>query len=1084
MSRCSLGSFLIAGVSLTQLTGVAPLMAQIQGDNTLGTQVNGSPTITCTAVCTITGGTLSGSNRFHSFAQFSLTAPGSSATFTNDNPAIRTIISRVTGGQPSFVNGSIIADGISPNFDLFLINPSGITFGANADLQLNGSFLASTAQSVLFSDNLIFPATATTTPLLSINVPVGLQLGTSAAPIRIQGNNFSPFLNVSTGKTLALVGGNLQIAGSLLDVINGTIELGSVGPNSLIQIIPTTTGFRLNYDAVPNFQDITLTNSATISGRGSDIQVRGQNIILTDGSKIAANPSLTQAGGVLNVIASESIKLIGTSLAPLNSPSGFFAQTVGNLSGGRIQATARNLIIRDGGQIYSSTASNGQGGAIQIQASDFVEVTSPEKGLVSGIFSQSLGSVFNPSATGQGGDISISSDRLFVRGEAAISASTNTNGRGGNITINSPNRVELIGYLGATSTGLDVQTISPLPGAGAAGNLQITTGQLIVRDEAQATVQSLGAGVAGTLQVTADQVLLDNGASLSATTQATAGGTIQLQSQNAIALSSNSSILSSTVDGQAGAINLQSGSNIHLSGSRVLSEATGQGSAGAINVSSVQLALAQDSRISVNSRGLGSAGNLNIATTQVSLQQGFLTGETQFGSGGNIRLQHLDTLLMSNLSQISASTVDGTGGAITIAANNQILLDKSSQISAMATGNGSAGSMQLTTGRLDVRGGSQASVSSRGTGNAGNLDITAPEVTLQQGTLAAGTQSGTGGNVRLQNLDTLSMTDLSQISASTGDGRGGDVIVTMSDRVSLDQFSQINAEATSNGSAGNIVVTTGTLTVQNNSQLNVKSQGSGSAGNLTVRSRDISMSDGARLFATTASGEGGNINVRADRSIILRRDSDIRTQALGTGNGGNIRLEAGLAILGVLSEDSDVIASAVTGRGGSIFAKAPVIIGFRLFDRVETAESDFIASSEFGIDGSLIISDNNPRQVPPLADNFARSGLAEGCVTNASSVDPNATPAGRFVATQRGGLPLNPTGTLSSQTLWQDDRPVAAGTAEIAPTVAPDSIVEANSWVRSPDGTILLTVSGTGGGESMPQVSLPAAMHCYLLMAQ
>ena len=107
-----------------------------------GTLVNGIQQLN------ITGGTQAGGNLFHSFQQFGVNA-GQTANFLS-NPNTQNILSRVTGGNASLINGLLQVSGSNAN--LYLINPSGIVFGQNASLNVPAAFTATTANGIRFGN--------------------------------------------------------------------------------------------------------------------------------------------------------------------------------------------------------------------------------------------------------------------------------------------------------------------------------------------------------------------------------------------------------------------------------------------------------------------------------------------------------------------------------------------------------------------------------------------------------------------------------------------------------------------------------------------------------------------------------------------------------------------------------------------------------------------------------------------------------------------------------------------------------------------------------------------------------------------
>jgi filamentous hemagglutinin family protein len=103
----------------------------------------------------ISGGQTIGANLFHSFSQFSV-SPGATADFQT-TAAIQNVLARVNGGNASAIDGLLKLSGSNAN--LYLMNPAGIIFGPNAQLNLPASFTATTATSIGFGSRTDYAAT-------------------------------------------------------------------------------------------------------------------------------------------------------------------------------------------------------------------------------------------------------------------------------------------------------------------------------------------------------------------------------------------------------------------------------------------------------------------------------------------------------------------------------------------------------------------------------------------------------------------------------------------------------------------------------------------------------------------------------------------------------------------------------------------------------------------------------------------------------------------------------------------------------------------------------------------------------------
>ena len=126
-TRRSLNYFstvLVGGLLFSSIGALSISYAEVTADTSsqgnLGTGVTAGPNFD------ITGGTRpgGGSNLFHGFDSFSVTS-SETANFINDSGlTTKNILSRVTGGDPSNIYGTIQTTDF-PGANLYLMNPAG-----------------------------------------------------------------------------------------------------------------------------------------------------------------------------------------------------------------------------------------------------------------------------------------------------------------------------------------------------------------------------------------------------------------------------------------------------------------------------------------------------------------------------------------------------------------------------------------------------------------------------------------------------------------------------------------------------------------------------------------------------------------------------------------------------------------------------------------------------------------------------------------------------------------------------------------------------------------------------------------------
>ncbi|NEO81582.1 filamentous hemagglutinin N-terminal domain-containing protein, partial [Moorena sp. SIO4G3] len=396
ISLMQLGLVALLEVSSLWLLLALPTIAQITPDSTLGnenSQVTPNQTIRGAVADLIEGGAIRDSNLFHSFIEFNV-SNGQRVYFANPD-GITNILTRVTGSTLSQILGTL---GVNGSANLFLLNPNGIAFGSSSRLDVAGSFVASTADSAVFDNGFNFSASdPNAPPLLTINIPIGLQYGSNPGSVNVIGAT----LGIDTGQTMALLGGEVNLNGATLQVPGGRVKLGGLSSPGTVALDGATS---VSFPDRVQRANVSLSNGSLVdvtNVNGGTIAINGANF---DMSQSTLQAGLTSGTSISDAVAGNiTINTNGNTNLSDKSLIANDIETNAIGNGGFIQLTTRDLTITGGSRVQTVTNSNGASGDIEINAKGTIDISGfTEDGLFSGILTRSAADTSGP-----GGNITI-----------------------------------------------------------------------------------------------------------------------------------------------------------------------------------------------------------------------------------------------------------------------------------------------------------------------------------------------------------------------------------------------------------------------------------------------------------------------------------------------------------------------------------------------------------------------------------------------------------------------------------------------------------------------------------------------------
>ncbi|MFP4101484.1 MAG: CHAT domain-containing protein [Coleofasciculus sp.] len=356
----------------------------------------------------IQGGSVSadGANLFHSFQQFGLDS-GQIANFLA-NPQTRNILGRVIGGDPSMINGLIQVTGSNAN--LFLLNPAGIIFGADAQLNVPADFTATTATTIGFGNNNWFNALGNNDYQSLVGVPNQFAFDVFQPGSIVNAGN----LTVAEGQNLTLLGGIVINTGQLT-APGGTITIAAVPGENLVRISQPGKLLSLEISPRPSNTDeplqlnpldlpvlltgtgetvdtgltVSPTNEVQLTESGTNLPTEAGTAIISgkldvSTSDFSASP---QIGGEVNVLG-DNVALIDAAINAFGANGGGTVRIGGEYQGsGTILPNALQTFVGHNSVINADALNQGNGGNVILWSDEitrFFGTISARGGLNSG----------------------------------------------------------------------------------------------------------------------------------------------------------------------------------------------------------------------------------------------------------------------------------------------------------------------------------------------------------------------------------------------------------------------------------------------------------------------------------------------------------------------------------------------------------------------------------------------------------------------------------------------------------------------------------------------------------------------------
>lgn len=286
-----------------------------------------------------------------------------------------------------------------------------------------------------------------------------------------------------------------------------------------------------------------LTAQTSDTGSAGNVRVTTDRLTLDQGTTLsttataAANPPANEDGSKANIdLNANEMNLFGTVQV--------LSETQGNARAGRLTLQSNggqdlNISLKDSSRVSASTSGSGAGGQLRITAPSAITISGDGN-----LSAETLGA-------GRAGEVIVSAQEFTLDNRARLSTSTSGSGDGGNIRLEVDDSIRIANQ---------AQLLAQSTGNASAGNIDLRTGQLELKNRAGITVRSANTGDGGNITINATRPILMEDRSVIETDAGGSGngGNIAVTTPFLVGLkTANVDIIANAVSGNGGKVTIE-----------------------------------------------------------------------------------------------------------------------------------------------------------------------------------------------------------------------------------------------------------------------------------------------------------------------------------------------------------------------------------------------------------------------------------------------------------------------------------------------------------------------------------------------